>query len=106
MAETPGKSAYCIEYFYAKPQYREALIKALSALIAPTRAEPGCLQYDLLVDKENPNLLILLVKFHSEEAMKKHEQQPYVKEFAEKYLHQYCEKFLWDDAFEVNLSFI
>lgn len=92
---------YCIEYFYAKPEYREELIGALVALIEPTRAEKGCLQYDLLLDKENANLIIMLVKFVDQQTMTAHEQQDYIKFFSDNFLNQYCEKFTWNYGQEV-----
>lgn len=94
--------AYCVEYFYAKPDCREKLIEALLKLVEPTRSKSGCLQYDLLQDSPNPNLIILLVKFGNKEMMTQHEQQPYIKKFGETELQQYCEKFIWNDALGIK----
>ena len=75
--------AYCVEYFHAKPGCREQLTEALLKLIEPVRAEPGCLQYDLIQDQENENLIILIVKFENQDLMKQHENQAYIKLFSE-----------------------
>lgn len=93
----PEQSAYCIEYFYAKPEYRQQLVDALSGLVQLSRAEPECEQYDLLQDKTNPNLFIIIVRFASQQAMLAHENQPYIKEF-ESIMPTYCEKVIWNDA--------
>lgn len=87
---------YCVEYFYAKPGFRKELIAGLLKLVEPTKAEVGCLQYDLLQDPKNENLIILLVKFANKELMNKHENQPYVKEFCEKEMKEFCEKLIWN----------
>lgn len=93
---------YCIEYFYAKPACRDKLIRALQVLTQEVLSEPGCLLYNLVQDKQNPNLIILLVKFNDPKTMQQHEQQGYIQAFAEKELKEYCEKFSWHDGTEIN----
>ena len=89
---------YCIEYFQAKPGCREKLLASLLNLLKPTRAEKGCLQYDLIQDDKNPELIIMLVKFENKLQMQNHENQDYIKAFAENDLPQYCENFTWNDG--------
>lgn len=98
MSVKDNNSVYCIEYFYAKAGCRDKLANALLALVEPTRAEPGCLQYDLLLDNENPDLIILLVKFASKEMMIAHENSAHVQHFVEHEMKEYCEKLIWNDA--------
>ena len=93
-----NENAYCVEYFYAKSGCREKLIESLLKLVKPTKAEKGCLQYDLIQDQQNPDLIILLVKFANQEQMKNHENQTFIKAFAENEMEQYCEKFVWNDG--------
>ena len=38
----------------AKPDTREELLGLLAAQVAPTRAEPGCLNYDFHIDAADP----------------------------------------------------
>lgn len=101
MSENLESAAYCIEYFYAKPGYRNELVDGLLDLIPQTKAEEGCLQYDLLQDDTDPNLVILLVKFSNQETMKSHENNEFIQKFAEGIMKQYCEKFTWNDAKEI-----
>ncbi len=101
MSNNLGTAAYCVEYFYAKPGCRDQLAAGLLKLINPTKAEEGCLQYDLLRDNKDPNLIILLVKFSNEETMKAHENNNFIQEFAEGIMKQYCERFTWNDAREI-----
>ena len=84
--------AYCIEYFYVKPGYRDKLIEALLTLVESTLVEVGCLQYDLLLDNKNPDLIIMLVKFTNKKTMADHEQSKHVQHFSEHAMKQYCEK--------------
>ena len=44
----------------AKNETREELRRILSAMVAPTRAEAGCINYDFHVDAEDPNLAPLV----------------------------------------------
>lgn len=80
------------------PGCRDQLVAGLLKLIKPTKAEQGCLQYDVLQDSKDPNLIILLVKFSSQETMKAHENNSFIQEFAEGEMKQYCERLTWNDA--------
>ncbi|OAI48552.1 hypothetical protein AYO45_01035 [Gammaproteobacteria bacterium SCGC AG-212-F23] len=102
MSNPLNEVAYCVEYFYAKPGFRDQLVQSLLKLVEPTRAEPGCLQYDLLQDQKDENLIILLVKFKNIELMNKHEHQAFVKAFAENEMKKYCEKLIWNDALGIS----
>lgn len=93
-----NENAYCIEYFYAKSGFKEKLIESLLNLVKLTKTEEGCLQYELIQDNNNADLIILLVKFETQEQMKKHENQNYIKVFAENEMQQYCEKFVWNEG--------
>jgi quinol monooxygenase YgiN len=93
---------YCFSYFQAKDNYREQLITALQQLIAPTRLEEGCLEYELLTDINDPNLLIMFEKFVSPQALAEHEEQPYIKSFVASAMERFCEKVSWHEAREVT----
>ena len=49
----------------AKEEKRELVRAALLKLIAPTRAETGCINYDLHQDNENPNLFLCYENWES-----------------------------------------
>ncbi len=102
MSHEMTTEVYCLSYFHAKPEYRTALIDALLKLIEPTRAEQHCLQYELLLDNDNPNFLIMLEKFTTQQALDEHEQQPYIKHFVDHEMEQYCEKITWNVAREIR----
>lgn len=92
---------YCVEYFYAKPNQRDHLCRALSKLVPKARQEQGCLRYDLLEDAKNQDLFILLMKFDSETSMRLHEQQAFVQDFISNAMPKYCERLVCNDAVEV-----
>ena len=98
MAHSLNDIAYCVEYFYAKPGCREQLIESLLKLVPLSKAEIGCLQYDLMQDNKNPDLIILLVKFENIQMLRQHENQNFIKEFSENEMKKYCEKLIWNDA--------
>lgn len=97
-----SNATWCLSYFEAKEQYRKALIEALLKLIEPTRAEAGCLQYELVIDNENPNFLIMVEKFISQTALDEHEKQPYIKYFVENEMDKYCHKVTWNVGKEIK----
>lgn len=51
---------------------RELVKSELLKLIAPTRAEQGCLNYDLHQDNENPNLFLFYENWESRELWQVH----------------------------------
>lgn len=92
----------CLSYFYAKPECRDQLITELLKIIPSTRAEPGCLQYELVLDKENPNFLFLVEKYVNQQSFDEHERQPYIKNFLENFMNKYCEKISWNEGREIQ----
>jgi quinol monooxygenase YgiN len=58
------------------------LIKAeLVKLIAPTLKEPGCIQYDLHQDNENPALFLFFENWESREIWQKHMNSAHIAEY-------------------------
>jgi len=69
MAHTPLTIVARIE---AEPD-RVDLVKAeLVKLIAPTLAEPGCIQYDLHQDNDNPAVFLFFENWESRELWQQH----------------------------------
>ncbi len=73
----------CIAKFIAKPGREEELHKALLTLLAPTRAEPGCISYELYQNVENPRIFTMTECFESKDAFDVHSTQPYLLHFRE-----------------------
>ena len=65
----------------AKPGREEDLARELTALIAPTREETGCLTYELHRDPEEPARFMFYEQFADQAALDFHLAAPYFKEF-------------------------
>ena len=53
----------------AKSGKRDELLAILSAQVAPTRAEAGCINYDFHCDKADPNVFVFYENFVSRQAV-------------------------------------
>lgn len=62
----------------ALPGHSEAVLEALKAMLGPTRAEPGCLQYDLHVCPNDPNRLVMIERWVDQAALDTHFATPYM----------------------------
>lgn len=62
----------------AQPEHQETVREALSAMLAPTRAEIGCMQYDLHVDQADPNRLVMIERWHDDAALDAHIASPHM----------------------------
>jgi len=56
----------------------EQLREILSALVGPSRKEPGCLSYELFQDEENPPDFITLERWADDHAADAHLGTPHV----------------------------
>lgn len=63
----------------AKPGKEDALRQALLACIEPTRAETGCVQYDLHESTDTPGHFVFYENWTSRAALDEHLQTPHLK---------------------------
>ncbi len=56
---------------------------ALEALVTPTRAEAGCLQYDLHQDNDDPNLFLFFENWETRDLWQDHMQADHIKAFGQ-----------------------
>jgi quinol monooxygenase YgiN len=54
MTDTESHALTVVARLRAKPAKEQALRRALTALVAPTSREPGCVTYNLHVDVDDP----------------------------------------------------
>jgi quinol monooxygenase YgiN len=66
--------------FKAKAGMEDAARDAILALIAPTRAEAGCVNYDLHQTTDDPSLFMLYENWVSQKDLDAHLAMPYLKE--------------------------
>ncbi|MEU9336483.1 putative quinol monooxygenase [Streptomyces sp. NPDC048290] len=69
----------------AKPSQREALQDVLASLVAPSRAEAGCLDYALFELREEPGTFYVRETWTSQEALDFHRATPHFQAFARRF---------------------
>ena len=62
----------------AKPEHVASVEKALREMLAPTRAEDGCLQYELNRHLDNPARLMMIERWRDEAALDHHAATPHI----------------------------
>jgi autoinducer 2-degrading protein len=66
----------------ARPASAQQLMAALKEVAeASVKEEPGCLQFDILTDQEDPLKLMLYEVYADEAATKAHQQTPHFQKF-------------------------
>lgn len=66
-------TVHVVARFIAKPGKEEALKAVLNTLIAPTRRELGCYQYDLLFNPLDPQEFTFVERWESDKAVDQHD---------------------------------
>ena len=64
--------------FQARPGKEMELRKTLTAMLAPTRIEAGCINYDLHVAPDDPSKFLFYENWTSKEHHAAHDQTPHV----------------------------
>lgn len=63
---------------HVRPEHRETLLAAITAQGAASRErEPGCLQFDICVDGDDPNRVLLYEVYAGEAAFDAHGKTPH-----------------------------
>ncbi|MFG0276291.1 MAG: putative quinol monooxygenase [Phycisphaerales bacterium] len=62
----------------AKPDLAERMGALLASIVEPTRAEPACVSYELLQDRETPFEFLLVQEWRSDRAYDEHLEQPHM----------------------------
>lgn len=62
----------------AKPGEEQRVEGELSALLAPTRAEPGCINFDLHRSEDDPSLFLVHENWESEAHLNEHFRTPHI----------------------------
>jgi quinol monooxygenase YgiN len=71
--------------FTARPGREAELAEALAAMVAPTRAEPGCLAYEALFDPERHGSVVMVQEWASLESLQHHIATPHFVDIAGKF---------------------
>lgn len=70
-----------ILHAHTKPDKTEAFEALFLAYIEHSRAEPGCIEYHMLRDAQDPNLFIFFEVWASAEAFAAHTALPHMQDF-------------------------
>jgi quinol monooxygenase YgiN len=60
---------------------RDEAIRVGQALVTASREDEGCISYTLYANTEDPNELVFLEQWESDEALKKHFRAPHIADF-------------------------
>jgi quinol monooxygenase YgiN len=78
MNETPIVLSVVIE---AVSGHEQELGSLLSGLVLPTRAEAGCLSYELNASQDKPGVFLFYEKFADQAALDAHVNSPHFQKF-------------------------
>lgn len=67
----------------ARPDKRDSLLRELTALLGPTRGEPGCLRYELYQCTGSPDEFIFIEQWQTAADLERHLRRPHVQAFIE-----------------------
>ncbi|WP_457977560.1 antibiotic biosynthesis monooxygenase [Ectopseudomonas composti] len=73
-----------ILHAHTKPEQADAFEQLFRSYVEPSRAEPGCIEYHMLRDVQDPTLFIFYEVWASPEAFELHVALPHMREFHDK----------------------
>lgn len=94
-----AKNLTVVAMIKAKEGTGEKTKQALEALVTPTRAEEGCVNFDFYQGTEDKGLFMFFENWTSREALDKHMQAPHIKAFGGKagdLLAEPIKAFFWE----------
>lgn len=76
----PREMVHVVATFVAVPGKEEELERVLTALVEPTRREPGCIRYDLVRALDGSGEFVFIEDWETVESLDAHGQSPHVRE--------------------------
>lgn len=73
-----------ILHAHTRPEQAEAFERLFRSYVEPSRAEPGCIEYHMLRDVQDPTLFIFYEVWASREALAEHMALLHMREFHER----------------------
>lgn len=61
----------------AKSEFLSEVRQALDQVVAPSRAEAGCRQYDLHLSRETPNRFVMIERWQDDATLDRHMATPH-----------------------------
>lgn len=87
MSDIPG----FIQHAKTRPEKSAAFEALFSAYVQASRAEPGCIEYHMLRDKQDPTLFIFFEIWQSQAHLDVHSNLPHMQQFREAHM-EYLER--------------
>lgn len=78
MAKKTADQVTVIARLKAKPGLEETVKNEILSLVEPTRAEAGCINYDLHRTPDDPSVFVLYENWVSQQALDEHLATPYL----------------------------
>lgn len=75
-AATPSASTIALVHARTAPEHLAAARELIMTFVAPTRDEPGCLQYELLDDLDDPDHVVILEEWADDASLAAHNTTP------------------------------
>jgi len=74
------KSLGVVARLKARPDKVAELCSLLFGLLAPTRDEPGCIRYEMLVNREDPKEFTFIEEWQNEPALEAHFRTAHIRQ--------------------------
>lgn len=72
---------YLTAIIKSKPEFNAQVLSVLQNMVAHSRNETGCIQYDLHKDKTDENTFVFYEIWENENILALHNEKPYIKAF-------------------------
>jgi quinol monooxygenase YgiN len=73
-----NETVHIVAHLVAREGEEARVLAELEKLIEPTRAEPGCLKYELFVNQEKPSDFVFVEEYQSDAAFQAHMDSKHV----------------------------
>lgn len=73
-----------VAHLRARPGLEQELARTMTALVGPSRAEEGCIDYHLHQGNDDPRVFVVYENWRSREDLEEHFEKPYLKAFFER----------------------
>jgi quinol monooxygenase YgiN len=72
------EQVHVVAHIHALPEKIDAVRSVLEGLLAPTRQEAGCIEYDFYEDADDPSKFTFIETWSSREALDAHLKTPHL----------------------------
>jgi quinol monooxygenase YgiN len=81
-SDKPNAKLSLVAFLYARPGMEQQLHERLLSLVAPSRAEAGCINYDVHQSDDEPGTFVMYENWSERAALDLHFTMPYMRAIA------------------------